>query len=458
MVRSWMGKPALVAAVFAVLLVPLNMISSLVGERAERRQAAQRELADSGHARQVLAGLVLTRPVVEEFEEVTGQGTQRQSVTRRIEHRQQLFPETSEITGRVQVESRQRGIFKLRVYQWEGRLEGEFDLRQLAPAKPSRPGGRITVGTPFVSLMLSDARGLIGTPQLHWHGQPLAVQRGSQLAGAGVHARLPEGALESPAPGPGRVGYSMSLMLRGSDALAFVPLATTEKVSLDSNWPHPSYGGQFLPLAGERNQAGAGSSAQWVVSALSSEARQQLLTPTGGPGQCGQLACADRLEARFIDPVDVYVLSDRSIKYGFLFIGLTFVAFILLEALRRLSVHPAQYLLVGLALATFFLLLLALSEHMAFGLAYGLGTLACASLLAAYLAGVMKSRRLGAAFGAGVALLYAALYVLLSSEDYALLLGALLIFFLLAAAMLLTRHLDWRGFGNGFNNPTGKGV
>lgn len=458
MYRPWMGKPALVVAVFTILLVPLNMISSLVAERAERRQAAQRELAGSGHAKQALAGLVLTRPTVEEFEEVTGEGAQRQSVTRRVEHKQQLFPEVSEITGRAQVETRQRGIFKLQVFQWEGRLEGEFDLRQLAPIKPSRPGGRITVGAPFVSLILSDARGIIGTPQLQWNGQPLTVQRGSLLAGAGVHARIPQAVLDSPAGPPGRIAYSMSLMLRGSDSLAFVPLAASEKVSLESNWPHSSYAGQFLPLGGGRNVSGEGSAAQWVVSALSSEARQQLLSPAGGPGHCGQLACADRMEARFIDPVDVYVLTDRSIKYGFLFIGLTFAAFILLEALRRLSVHPAQYLLVGLALATFFLLLLALSEHMPFGLAYALGTLACAALLAAYLAGVMKSRRLGAAFGAGVAVLYAALYVLLSSEDYALLLGALLIFILLAAAMLLTRHLDWHGFGNSFNQPVGKGV
>jgi inner membrane protein len=146
---------------------------------------------------------------------------------------------------------------------------------------------------------------------------------------------------------------------------------------------------------------------------------------------------------RFIEPIDIYSLSDRALKYAFLFIGLTFGAFAALEIVKRLPIHPAQYLLVGLALAVFFLLLIALSEHIAFWAAYAVAAAACAALIGFYLSAVLKSRVRGASFAVLVGALYSALYGLLISEDSALLLGSLLVFALLAAAMAATRRLDW---------------
>ena len=145
----------------------------------------------------------------------------------------------------------------------------------------------------------------------------------------------------------------------------------------------------------------------------------------------------------FIEPVGLYQSLERASKYGFLFLGLTFAAFMLIELLRRLAIHPVQYTLVGLALAMFFLLLVALSEHIAFGAAYTVATGGCVALIAAYLMRALRSAPLGLAFGAALAGLYAMLYALLKAEDYALLGGALLLFALLAALMLSTRRLDW---------------
>src|SRR2546430_16264484 len=115
----------------------------------------------------------------------------------------------------------------------------------------------------------------------------------------------------------------------------------------------------------------------------------------------------------------------------------------LLELLRRLAIHPVQYALVGLALAMFFLLLTALSEHIAFATAYAIATAACVGLITLYLVRVLKSVTLGLAFGGALASLYAMLFALLQSEDYALLGGTLLLFGLLAAVMLATRRVDW---------------
>jgi len=156
---------------------------------------------------------------------------------------------------------------------------------------------------------------------------------------------------------------------------------------------------------------------------------------------------------RFFQPIDIYSLSDRALKYGFLFIGLTFGAFFAFEILKRLPIHPAQYLLVGLALATFFLLLIALSEHVEFRIAYAIAAACCTLLQGFYLSAVLKSMWRGISFGAMLGALYSALYGLPISEDNALLLGSLLVFALLAAAMTATRKLDWYALGASVPQP-----
>ena len=145
----------------------------------------------------------------------------------------------------------------------------------------------------------------------------------------------------------------------------------------------------------------------------------------------------------FVDPVDQYLKSDRAAKYAFLFIGLTFAGFFVFEVLRRYSVHPVQYGLVGLSLALFFLLLLSFSEHIGFAAAYLVSATACVGLITFYVRHVLASRAHAAAFGGALAALYGLLYGILSSEDYALLMGSLLVFGLLGAVMVLTRKVNW---------------
>jgi inner membrane protein len=174
-------------------------------------------------------------------------------------------------------------------------------------------------------------------------------------------------------------------------------------------------------------------------------AQQQLGTWLDAPSRWGELACVDHIEVRFIEPIDIYALSDRALKYGFLFIATTFACFLLFELQKRLRIHPAQHLLVGLALAAFFLLLLGLSEHIAFAAAYAIAAAACIALLGYYLSTVLGGVRRGLSFAVMLTALYGALYGLLISEDNALLLGSLLVFALIATAMVLTRKLDWYG-------------
>jgi inner membrane protein len=224
-----------------------------------------------------------------------------------------------------------------------------------------------------------------------------------------------------------------------------VPVADNNRVSLKSDWRHPSFGGQFLPQPESQQIGNDGFTGQWMVTALASNAQQQIQALLDGKKE--GLASIDRLDVGFIEPIDIYSLSDRALKYGFLFIGLTFGCFLLFEVVKRLPIHPAQYGFVGLGLAVFFLLLFALSEHIDFWLAYLIAATGCIALLGFYLSAVLQGVTRGASFSIMLTALYSALYGLLVSEDNALLLGSLLVFALIATAMVLTRKVDWYRVG-----------
>ena len=189
--------------------------------------------------------------------------------------------------------------------------------------------------------------------------------------------------------------FSLDLGLRGTESLSLVPVAGDTKVDLRSTWPHPSFQGRFLPDPQQQYIGSDGFHAQWHVTALASHAREQLLYTKDGSPPSARIAALESLDLRFVEPINIYSQSDRAIKYGFLFVALLFGAFFLFEVLKRLPIHPAQYLLVGLALAIFFLLLLSLSEHIAFAQAYLAAASASTGLLGFYLSFVLRSWRRG---------------------------------------------------------------
>lgn len=259
----------------------------------------------------------------------------------------------------------------------------------------------------------------------------------------GIHAPLPAAALQAFAqrePLP----FQLDLTLVGQERLSIVPLADENTAHLASDWPHPSFGGEFL--ATRRSIGASGFEAEWAVSSLVSSARAQLLQGTpqergAPPRQAGD--ALDSFDISLVEPLNVYALTSRAVKYGLLFVVLTLMAAFMFELFARLRLHPVQYGLVGLSITLFFLLLLALSEKIDFGLAYAIAAAASTLLLTVYFSAVLQGWRRGLGLGAYVGVLYAALYGLLSSEDNALLLGALLLFGIVGVLMIGTRRVDW---------------
>jgi inner membrane protein len=267
----------------------------------------------------------------------------------------------------------------------------------------------------------------VGFPSAHLSGIH------AKLAGAGS-ALFPD-----PEPPPQAFAFTVDLAFNGSLSLTLAPVARETRVSLASDWPHPSFSGAFLP--DERQVTPAGFTAAWRIPHLARSVPEAWsLAETG----------LERLQPHafgvaLIDPVDFYSLVNRAAKYGILFVALAFMAVFCLEIVSGRPVHPVQYLFTGIALVFFYVLLLSLAEHLGFARAYLAASTATGAMLAIYVGAAMSSAVRGLVMLAVFAATYGILYLILQLEDYALLAGAMLGFAALTAVMFVTLRVDWSG-------------
>jgi inner membrane protein len=451
-----LAKVGAIALVDVMLLFLLMRIEGLVQERKGRGEEAVRGVEHSHAAAQAMMGPVLERTCTEEWDTATGTGKDRVVTTNKRAFTLLQVPSRLAVDSRTQADPLWRGLFK--VNAWVGHFTVAADFASLAPLQPQREhdDGRLKCDAPVLLVALSDVRG-VRAATVSVDGQALAVGPGTTSAAyaSGLHATLASARVDGDAAAR-PLSVHLELDLIGTSQLAWVPAADSTRWTLNSDWPHPSFGGQFSPE--QREVRADGFSATWNLSALATTAPADvakglgLCTPmsltsdvadASDEGSVKSDKCLDLMAVGFIDPVNPYVLSDRAVKYDLLFIVLTFIAVGLVEVLSGRRVHPVQYLLVGLALSLFFLLLLSLSEHMAFERAYAAAASACAVLLGVYATSMLGRKVSGLLFGLGIALLYGLLYALLQMEQNALVIGSVMLFAALATVMLLTRGIDW---------------
>jgi inner membrane protein len=411
-----------------LLCIPLSMVGSTIMARAQTRDSVKQEIASTFAGSQTLAGPVLVMPYWQ-LGAPSGKENQRTWAM----HVRYWLPQSLDIRGDVATEPRKRGIYTVQLFRAGLETTGYYEIKP----EDIADNPEIRWGKPYLAMGISDIRGLSGNPVLKVNDQPVAVQPGAQLAAfdSGVHADL--GTLAA-----GRLNFTVQMDVRGTDGLHFLPLGNETTVSLNSSWPNPSFVGRYLP--DEHSIDARGFSARWKDSFVSNN-MAALFAECADHGHCDAFR-ANSHGVRLIESVDIYQQSDRAQKYGFLFIVLTFAVFLMFELLKDLRVHPVQYSLVGLSLVLFFLLLTSLSEHIPFAQAYLAGTLACVGLLTFYVSFVLRSFWRGLGFATILGGLFGALYGLLQSEDYALLLGSVLLFVVLAVIMVITRNLDWYRF------------
>lgn len=436
-----------------VLVIPLMIVYALVWDRQEQSNVAQNAIAAGWGGPQVVVGPVLVIPyTVNSVETVDENGRQ---TTRTLQLTKELFlsPETNTLSTNLKPDRKKKSIYESVLFVAENSGTARFAL----PADFARYGiARDTLNLAGAELRfgISDARGLQADSKVVVNGTSLELQPGKGLAASGGSGFFTF--VDWDASSPMEVKYNYAI--RGNKTLTMVPRGGETKWDVNSSWPSPSFAGDFLPI--KRNVKSSGFTSSHAVTNLAL-GQALVLTDDLAPPSPANITRYDSVEMTsvnaastsggqsqaatigLVEPVDLYSQVDRSVKYGFLFIGFTFLAFLMFDVIAGAKVAAAEYLLTGAGLVLFFVLLLAFAEVVGFMWAYLIAGGAITGLLTAYSAAVLKSWMRARFIGGLLVGLYATLYVLLNLEAYSLIIGSLLLFVVLAVVMWATRAIDW---------------
>lgn len=408
-----------------LLLVPLMLVGNLISERESYRNEVENTLRQSTSGPQQLVGPLIAIPVTEVY--------YKQEEAKKVEYKKRymhfILPETLQVEGNQHVQTRNIGIYDGQIWNTELNIKAQFTTEKLAELQ----GETMTLGKPFIVVGVGDARGIGAVSISKINGETLSIEPGAGVYGAlsGIHIPLTDNALAAKT-----VSLEMSLNLAGTGSFAVVPVGRNSEMTLNSNWPHPSFMGNYLPVKHEISASGF--QANWKSSWFANN-----LAGWFNDNEVPEWSAIPAFSVTVATPADQYQLTDRAIKYAILLIALTFMAFFVFETLTGLRLHPMQYLLVGLALVLFYLVLLALSEHVGFTPAWIIASLVGALMNGVYLQAVLKSWKRSGLFVLALLGLDVVMWFLLRSEESALLLGSAVLALALFAVMYLTRHFDW---------------
>lgn len=454
--RSLGLKLIVILALIVLMSVPVMFISTISFDRSSRADDVTREVSRTYGGEQRLLGPILVVP----YSETLANGGIREG--------DYILSATSgeAVFDGILVEEKSRSLYKVPVYTASGTLSARLPSLDTLPDQPGltfdRNEARIIVGLGDVTGLQSDVTLDVGSRTLtfepysgsaHFNGlrpdmeveMAIEATRIAPVAPGILYDRLNVAGttlLSVPASqvlSAGETDVVARMAFTGAQSLSVLPYARSTTVRLSSDWPHPGFAGRFPP--GNREIGADGFSASWSVPYLrrgmiaEGRAGDMIDLVRGGSGQ---------IQVNFVSPLDPYQTVNRALKYAVMFIGLVFLAYFLMETLLGVQVHPAQYLLIGIAQAVFYLLLLAFSEHIGFTLAFALSSSATVALTAGY-AGAVFGRDMiwKSAFVFGA--VYGLLFVLMRIQDFALMVGALVSFIAIAATLYLTRDMDWYG-------------
>ena len=473
--RSPAIKLLLVGLVAFVLIVPLMMVYALVYDRQNQAQTAQASINEGWGGHQVISGPIIVVPF--RATQTQNETVDGRSVSKVVEVEKLFYisPVSNAVTTRIDPQERRKSIYRSVLYTAQVKGAAKFAL----PADLERFGvtrDRLMWDRAELRMGASDARGLTTGGKLIAGGTALNVQPGKGPAasgGQGFFAFLDW-------KGEGELAVDYEFGLRGARGISLVPRGGTTSWDVSSAWASPNFNGAFLP---EKPQvSGKGFTAKYVVDKLALGQPPVGMADTGAPyvpdevgARAPMVSKADYAAAEapsagnvsaggasevvegqslsvnvnLIEPVNLYSKVERSVKYGFLFIGFTFLAFLLFDIVGGARVAAAEYLLTGAGLVLFFVLLLAFSEVIGFTWAYLLASGAVIGLLSSYSAAVLKSWKRGRFIAALLLGLYALLFVLLNLEAWSLVIGSVLLFAALAGVMYATRNVDWSAVRHG---------
>ena len=420
--RSITLKIVSVGILILLLLIPATMIRVLISERQSRRDSVVEEISQKWGGSQTITGPFITVPFKTFFEDKDGK-------TQFDLNYLHLLPETLDIAGVIEPEVRYRSLFEAVLYNIKLKFKGNFKLP--STSQISIDSDNILWDKAYLSLGITDMRGIqdkivISFNKANYNANP--GLKTTDLAASGVSTLV-----KTLSPNEANT-FSFDLNLNGSEQISLIPVGESNTVKMNSRWPSPSFNGAFLPANREVNKDGF--SASWKILHLNRnypqlwEDAQYKVTQSA-------------FGVKLILTADIYQKSMRLAKYSIMFLFFTFSTFFFSEIMNKQRIHPIQYILIGMAILVFYVLVLSLSEHMHFNYAYILSAASVTLIISGYAKAIISNSRFTLTILGILAILYCYLFVVLQLEDYALIMGSIGLFIILAIVMYMTRKINW---------------
>jgi len=433
------ARMVMIAALILILLIPLAFIKDLIKEREFRQTDVVNEINDKWGEEVTLYGPVLKVPYKTYKEKSVFNPKTKQYVVEKESfiNYAYFFPKVLDFKANAASKTKKRNNFESVVYESDIAITGSFN-------KPNFTSKSIK----DEDIIWDKSSVLFKTSNLKGIKSQVAIQLGKNTYDfeTNYHSekqnRYDLDELESSYIKAEDLSFiniqnfSMNLAYNGSKSMQFIPIGKTTTANMTSNWLNPSFIGNFLPQDEGDKVTKDGFKANWKVLDINRPFSQQFFNHLPNLNEYA-------FGTNFIVPVDEYQKSNRSTKYGFMVIGLTFLIFFLIQTMSKIDIHPFQYVMIGVALVMFYTLLISISEHSSFLKAYLIAGSAVIVLITLYSKSILKSIKFPILIGACLTILYGFIFVIIQLENYALLVGSIGLFSILAVVMFVSRKIDW---------------
>lgn len=433
-------KALFVTVIIALLLVPVESVKNVIKERNLRQIEAQNEISSKWGKEQIVSSIILTVPY-SIYTKVYTNKEKTEFEIKKENHLAHFLPQELDINGEIKSELKHRGIFNAVVYNSDLKISGSFNQPDFSEWSVGLNEERVIKWhQAFVSLGISDLSAVQEEINLVWNEQKLPFEPINTT----MQPYIENSNLSSPVfvnaddTTSNTYNFSFDLKFNGSNSLDFIPLGKTTTVAINSDWKDPKFDGTFLPDT--HKVTNKGFDANWKILQINRTLPQKYIDNVRNIN-------SSAFGIKLIVPVDEYLKSMRAVKYAILLISLTFLSFFFIQILRKVQMHPLQYLLIGFALSLFYILLVSISEHLSFDLAYLISAFSTILLVSIYVKKIFKSKNLWLVISSVLSILYVFIFTIIQLQEYSLLMGSIGLFITLAIIMYLSRNIDWYNVG-----------
>jgi len=434
------ARMVMVGLLIVILLIPLSYIKDLINERMLRQQEVVSEINKKWGKEVLLYGPILKIPY-KTYHKKNSYSNKKEGQTDFYESIKYayFFPEKLKINSTINPEEKKRGIYKTAVYQSEIKIDGVFSTPNFTE-----------IGINEKELIWDKARLLIETSNLKGVNKLISIKldknnyainskykKNTNYSSIIALHKLESDFIDSgDLPIKSSINFSLNISINGSKQIRFIPIGKETNVTIKSNWKTANFIGEYLPQNANKIHKN-GFAANWKILDINRPFSQHSLNSLPDLKKYA-------FGVNFMIPIDEYQKSERSVKYGFLVIGLTFLIFFLIQTMSKIEIHPFQYLMIGIALTMFYTLLISISEHSSYLRAYVIASISVISLITLYSKSILKTFKFPAFIGIALSTLYAFIFIIIQLENYALIVGSIGLFIILSVVMYSSRKIDWQ--------------